>query len=329
MRDTNVPTALVRPWSLRARSRRLREAAMAFLLLGVLAGCGAAGPTSAGNDPSPTVTFDDVAADVHQPCGIAPGSEAVWVLACSGKAVMVPSRRGESRIARTIDGELVGIDSISGDGSGTVWVIAAKGSGSARRGLVVTLDAVSGGTTVDLGPSIPLHAASIDGSLWVATLDGGVLAVDGSSARRVASGPPVVWILADGERIWTVAENGTVVERTTDGAAGKSFAGVANASAAGAGLGFVWLATEAGLQRFDPATGTPKRVGVTGTVNDIERCGGMIWLSQPDFGVRALDAGAEVVRSIRLDVAPSYLLCDADRLWILSQDGAIGSVATG
>jgi len=70
-------------------------------------------------------------------------------------------------------------------------------------------------------------------------------------------------------------------------------------------------------------------VSVTGTVNNIELCGGQLWLSQPDFGLRSLDAGAKVVRSIRLEVAPSYLLCDAGRLWVLSQDGKLGSIATG
>jgi hypothetical protein len=333
MRDTKAPTAPVRPRLLRSRSRRIREAAMALLVLSVLAGCAAAGSATAGKDPSPAsaVTFDAVAPDVHQPCGIAPGSDAVWVLACSGKAVVVPSRGGESHIERTIDGELVGIDSISGTGSGAVWVIAANGSGSARRGMVVRLDAISGGaTTVDLGSSIPLHAASIDGSLWVATLDGGLFAVDGSSARRLASGLPIVWVVHDGERVWTVAENGTVAERAADGTATKTFPSVlANASAAGAGLGSVWLASEAGIVRFNTATGAGERIGVAGIVNDVELCGGAIWLSQPDFGVRSLDAGGKVVRSIRLDVAPSYLLCDAGRLWVLSQDGKLGSIATG
>jgi hypothetical protein len=335
MFETSLVPPAQCPGPHRVRRRRLRIATAAVLALGFMAGCRAAEPASTGRNSTPdrsSVRFEVLAPDVYQSCGIAAAREAVWVLGCSGKAVKVPTGNGGTRITRAIEGESVGIDSMTGDGSTRLWVISANGSGRLRRGFVASLGATSGdaGTAIDLGSSIPLHGAFVRGTLWVATVEGGLFVVEGSSTRRVSTEPPIVWIVTDADRAWTVAENGAVVERAADGKPTRTFAGVlANASAAGAGLGSVWLAAESGLVRLDAATGTATRVDVSGTVNHIETCGGEVWLSQPDFGLRSIDAGGKVVRTVALNVAPSYLLCDAGRLWILSQDGKLGSIATG
>lgn len=305
---------------------------LALMLVAVsLAACGSAAP--AGPKPKPKrnaegITFSSLAPDVYSPCGLAALREAVWVLACAGKAVKVGP--GGERIARAIEGDLVGLDALSSDGSRSLYVLVARGSGSQRRGAVVPVDAeiAEPKAAIELGTSIPMHAAFAGGKTWIAGIDGGVFTVDGDmAAKRIASGPPLVFLATDGTRIWTVAENGDVVERLGDGSATKTFSGVLpNAIAAAAGEGSVWIAAATSVVRLDASTGTATRVDVAGTVNHIEACGGSVWLSQPDFGLRSVDATGKVQRSIETSEGPSYLACDGSKLWVLTENGSLGSI---
>jgi hypothetical protein len=310
------------------RVRRIVRLLTALPSIVALSACGTARP--AASRPRPKVgevTFSSLAPDVYRPCGIATVQEAVWVLSCSGKVVRV---RAHDRIARTIEGEVVGLDSLVGEGSRALLVIAAVGSGTSRRGVIVPLDAASGEMqpAIDLGSSIPMHAA-VTGRTWIATIDGGLFTLEGDTTRRVASGPPLVWIATDGARVWTVAENGDVVERAENGAAIRTFSAVVpGAIAAAAGEGSVWLSAGDRVVRVDATNGRATRVDVSDTVNHIEHCNGSMWLSQPDFGLRSLDASGTVLRSIPLEVAPAYLACDATTLWILSEEGSLGSIDT-
>jgi hypothetical protein len=308
--------------------RALRRTALALVVMAALAGCGA--PDEA---PAKRVraaaggTFTSLAPDVYRPCGIAAEPEVVWVLACSGTVVGIRSSGARARHA--VEGEIVGLDALAGDGSGSLWVTTATGSGSDRRGAVVPLDPSSGAArpAVDLGSSIPMHATPVEGSLWVAAHDGRVVEVKGTSARGAASGGALLWILAEGTTMWTVAEDGDVAERAADGTPKRTYAGVlANTHAAAAGLGSVWLASEGRLVRLGGGTGEVESVDVSGTVNHIEACNGSVWLSQPDFGLRSLDASGKVLKSVRLEAAPSYLACSGSTLWILSEDGGLASI---
>ena len=303
---------------------------MLVLVIGALASCGTKEQAQPKRSPAAgEIAFKSLAPDVYRPCGLAAARDAVWVLSCSGKAVKVGS--GGDRIARGIDGEIVGLEGLSGDGSSSLYVLVARGSGSGRSGAVIPIDAAAAETTtaIDLGKSIPMHAAYAGGTTWVAGIDGSLFMIEGASARRVASGPPLLWVATDGTKIWTVAENGDVVERSGTGGAAKTFSGVLpNTIAAAAGEGSVWLAAETGVVRLDTSTGTVTPVDVAGTVNHIEPCGGHVWLSQPDFGVRSVDATGKALRSVPSSEAPSYLACDGSKLWILTENGSLGSIDT-
>ena len=308
--------------------RRPRYLMAVVACIAVIAACG----TPATEPPRRTaragdVRFTSLAPDVYRPCGLAVGGDAVWALSCSGQAVGI--REGGPRVTRGVEGEIVGLDALAGDDGGPLWVTTAVGSGTARHGAVAMLVGVDGGTggPVDLGASIPMHAVWVGDALWVATNDGGLYEVRGTQARRAASGPPLLWAVAEGSRFWTVAENGDVVERSETGATRRTYAGVLpNAHAAGAGLGAVWLAAEGRLLLLDGATGNVSPVDVAGTVNHFERCGGSMWVSQPDFGVRSVDRSGAVIKSVPLDAASAYLACDGSRLWIVSEDGRLGSI---
>lgn len=310
--------------------RRVVLACLAFV---VLAACG---DDATGRKPAPNVTaagsFSDLAPDVYEPCGLQRAGDAVWVLGCSGAMVRVP-RAGAGRSAPRVPGDIAALDGLAGGEADTVWALLATGEGDTRRGLLALIDSDTGETLdrVGLGASIPVDAVLARATLWVASSDGDLYAAAGGTARRAATGPPLMRVLADGDRMWTVAENGDVVERDLQGKASRTFAGVMPTPiGAAAALGRVWLASaERGLVRLDTATGNVTRVGgVTGTVNAIEPCDGSIWISQPDAGVRALDADGRVIRSIPLAVAPHYLACLSGRLIVVSEDGKIGSIKT-
>jgi hypothetical protein len=305
---------------------------LAGLIALSLAACGGGRPA---RQPRPArvtgaATFTSLSPDVYEPCGIERSGDAVFVVGCSGSVVRV-SGGGTTGRAQKAPGEIVALDALAGGDGESVWVLYATGSGSARRGSVARLDPATGaaGQAVSVGRSIPADALAVGSTLWVAATDGALVAVEDRTARRVASGPPLLRVLADGGRLWTVAENGDVVERTSSGETSRTFEGVMpNAIGAAAGLGRIWLASAArGLVRIDAETGNVRRVAVTETVNAIEPCGGAVWIAQPDVGVRALDVNGRVVRTVALAVAPRYLACTGDRLVVVSEDGRVGTVA--
>lgn len=281
------------------------------------------------SDATPAVAFTELAPDVHEPCGLTVAAESLWILGCSGNALRIPAGTG-GRTSRRLSGEISSLEALTGNGTDRVWALVTTGESSTLRGGVVGMDAAGGEVvaTIELGPSVPSHAVFAGEILWVAAIDGRLYAVDGSTARRVADGAPLMWIFAGGGRLWTIAENGDVTERIFTGRAVRTFPAVnPNATAAGAGLGSLWLTSTArGVVRLEVATGAISPVNVTGTVNDFEECGGKMWLSQPDEGLRALDARGEIVGEVKLSLGSRYLVCAHDRLWILSEDGRLGSI---
>ena len=284
-------------------------------------------PASSG--ATPATAFTELAPDVYEPCGLTAAKGSVWVLGCSGNALRIPIGDG-NRTERRLSGGISSLEALTGDGDDRIWALVTTGTGRTLRGSVVGMDATSGGitATIRLGSSIPSHAVFAEGTLWVAAIDGRLFAVGGSTAREVARGAPLIWVLADEGRMWTVAENGDLTERSGSGSELRTFKAVhPDPIAAGAGLGSVWLASAArGVVRVDTATGEASVVHVTGTVNDLEECEGRMWLSQPDTGLRALDAQGALVGEVKLSVGPRYLLCAGDRLWIVSEDGRLGSI---
>ena len=314
---------------LRVRTRSV------LIALAILAACRPAEPATerpASPEHTPTVgSFVALAPDVHEPCGLAGSRGALWVLACSGSAVRVPLDGG-ARTTTKVEGDLVGLEGIaSGDADG-VWVSLAAGTKADRAGSVSRIDARSGTVegSVPLGSSIPIHASFAAGRLWIGTVDGKLFSVDGLEPRQIASGAPLVWVLSGEDRIFTVADNGDVTERALpDGRLEHTYRGVlAESIAASAALGSVWLANDDRTVRFDPGSGRTTRLAVDGTVNDIEECGGSVWLSQSDFGLRSVDAKGAVQRSVQLSPGARYLHCDGGRLWILTEDGRLGSIET-
>ncbi len=314
------------------RLTRPRLVVLSCVMFVVIVACGdevsrrrpAADVTAAGS-------FSELAPDVYEPCGLQRASDAVWVLGCSGAMVRVPRADAPGSVPK-VPGDVAALDGLAGGEVDTVWALLATGEGKARRGLLARIDPDTGATLdrVGLGASIPVDAVVARATLWVAASDGTLYAVAGGTARRAATGPPLMRVLADGERMWTVAENGDVVERDASGKAVRTFTGVMpNPIGAAASFGQVWLASAGrGLVRLDATTGNVSRLGVTGIVNAIEPCEGSIWISQPDAGLRALDAEGRVIRSVPLTVAPHYLACVTGRLIVVSEDGKIGSLKT-
>lgn len=311
-------------------TRPTRAVLAAAAIVSLLAGCREGSPRSIEKTPAASVagTFTELAPDVFEPCGMTGTPGVVWVLACSGTVLRVPVDR-DARSAQMVEGDIVSLSAIAGNGRDAVWVLLARGSERNRTGTVVRLDAASGkpDATIELGRSLPMSATVAGGKLWVAAIDGRLYTLDGTTARAVDSGVPLVWIAAGSDRTWTVAENGDVTER--DAMRGRATRTIRTAAqdpiAAAAGLGSVWVSSaERGIVRLDLASGVASRARVTGTTNALEPCGERIWISQPDFGVRALDASGALRKSVKLRVASRYLMCSERRLWVLAEDGRLG-----
>jgi hypothetical protein len=314
--------------------KRLRAIAATLAVFGLAASVSCkpaapagAGPSSAAANPSPGA-FVSLAPDVHEPCGMTAAAGTIWVLGCSGSIVRVPASGGASTVSK-LAGESVGLDAL-GSGGGVVWLLSAEGEAAARAGSVLRLDAGTGERVgaIELGASIPIAAGVAGERLWIATADGGVYFADDTTPSRADKGAPQSWVVADAERLFTVGENGDVIERSrTDGAVKATHHAVLPGSIAAAfGLGSIWLANEGSVVRVDPSSGRAKRVAVGGTVNDIEPCGGAVWLSEPDAGVRAVDARGTTVRDLPVVKGSRYLTCDGSKLWILTEDGRLGSI---
>ena len=313
----------------------MKRLVAALLALGVLAGCSTSNSKPARPPASsPAFTpqagaFTRPAAFAGEPCGLEVSEDHLWILTCSGTLFQISKRGAGSRTAH-LGGEVLSLDGLVRGSAGRLWALLSARTAHTRKGKVVAIDPGSGGpgSTVDVGGSVPMSAADGDGGLWVGMLDGRLLAIRGGSANVIETAEPLLWVRTEGSALWTISENGVATLRDpATGAARSTYAGVApEPIAATAAFGSLWAATPSAVVRLDPATGTTHALDVDGTVNGIELCAGHLWLSQPDFGVRALTSGGDVASALRLEVAPRYLACDGSVLWVLSEDGRIGSI---
>ncbi len=305
-----------------------------LIALSLIGGCsGAAGNNEAGGKQSagPGLAaggFSRPASFAGEPCGLEATARDVWILSCSGTLLRIP-KAGGAGVSQHAGGEVLALDGLQAGSDGSLWVLVWNRKGRARGGKVVPVEPDGTlGVAIDAGASAPMSAAPAGGGLWVAMVDGRLLELRDGSVREAAKGAPLMWAVADGDALWIIDENGDAALRdTSDGAARATAAGAApEPIAAAAAFGALWVATPAKVVRIEAATTTPRAVAVRGTVNAIEPCGGAVWLSQPDFGLRSLAPDGGVVAALRLGVAPRYLACDGTLLWVLAEDGRLGSI---
>ncbi|MEX2555939.1 MAG: hypothetical protein WEB06_09925 [Actinomycetota bacterium] len=311
----------------------MRRAAIIVTILALLAGCGKGGEPKAGATPSFTPTseaggFVRPPALQGEPCGLEVSESDVWILTCSGTLLRLP-KGGAGTEARHLEGEVLSLDGLVAGRPGRLWALLSVEAKGVRTGKLVEIDPGSGepGSPLDVGASVPMSAAQTMNDLWVAMLDGRFLRIGDGPVHEIDRGAPLIWAASATSELWTVDEAGDATLRdATTGEERSRIAGIVpEAIAVAAAFGALWVATPSTLERITP-TGQEQPVDVAGTVNGIEPCGGMVWLSLPDFGVRSVTAQGVVEAEIRLDIAPRYLACDDTTLWVLSEDGRIGSI---
>ena len=310
----------------------MKHILVTLVSLGVLAGCTPA--NEARPDASPAVTpsagdFTRPAVLSGEPCGLDVTGDHLWILSCSGTLFQI-SKRGPGSRATHLGGEVLALDGLVRGSADRLWALISKRAAGTRNGAAVAIDTTSGeiGGTVDLGGSVPMSAAEGIGGVWVGMLDGRLLAVRGGTATKIASAGPLVWVRAEPSALWTISESGdaTVRDPATGGARATYNEVAPETIAAAAAFGSLWAASPSGFVRIEAATGTTRPLDVGDRVNGIEPCGERLWLSHADFGVRSLTSRGDVGAALRLDVAPRYLACDGSVLWVLSEDGRIGSI---
>ena len=306
----------------------MKRAATLIAISALLAACG--GPAEA-PDPAPTTPSFRVGEFVRpasleaEPCGLAATERDVWILDCAGNLSRVPKAGGAIAV-KPLGGEVLALDGLAAGSS--LWGLVSIRTARRHDGRLVAVDSSSGAVAapLSLGASVPMSAAESSGRLWVGMLDGRLLSVADDSVKEIARDEPLVRLAASDGEVWTVTEDGTVALRAAAGGIRVRHRAVApDAIAAATVGGALYVATPERLVRVE-ATGTPRPLAITGTVNDIEPCRGRVWLSQPDFGIRSLGADGEIETSLRLEVAPRYLACDGSNLWVLAEDGRLGSV---
>ena len=311
------------------RERRLKRRALVLLLL--LAACGGASdrePVERGSASFRAGTFTRPRALAAEPCGLASTERDVWILACDGNLLRLPKRGGDPTL-RHLGGEVLSLDGLA-SGSGRLWGLVSTRTRRRREGAIVAVETGSGAIAepIAVGPAVPMGAGEVAGRLWVGMLDGRLLAVRDATVEKKATGAPLTWVLTTSSDLWTIDEDGTIALRNpaTGAIRDRHERAAIEAIAAGTAFGSLFAATPSAIVRVDPGA-EPRPLGVEGTVNAIEPCGDLVWLSQADFGLRALDARGEVVGSVRLAVAPRYLACDGgSSLWVLAEDGRLGSL---
>jgi hypothetical protein len=311
----------------------MKRVLVVLLALSALTGCS---PTSGARPttPSPVPTphageFTRPAALSGEPCGLEASEDHLWILSCSGTLFQIGKRGPGSRTSH-LGGEVLSLDGLVGASADRLWALISTRTKRTRNGKVIAIQLGSGdpGSTVDVGGSVPMSAADGDAGLWVGMLDGRLLVVRDGSAELIATAEPLMWVRTEASTLWTISENGVATLRDpATGVARSTYSGIApEPIAAAAAFGSLWAATPSTVVRLDPATGTARALDVDATVNGIEACGEQLWLSQADFGVRSLTPDGDVAAALRLDVAPRYLACDGSVLWVLTEDGRIGSI---
>lgn len=311
----------------------MRRPFAVLLALGVLAACSASdGNARAKGSPVTRVPaagrFERPPELVGEPCGFEVTAADVWILSCSGVLLRIPKTGGAST-AQSLGGEVLSLDGLRrGNEDALVALLwAAK-----RRGTVVPIATAAGtlGTAIDAGGSAPVSAAPAGATLWVGLVDGRLIAIRDGEAREAARTAPLMWVVAEGATLWTIDENGDAAERNGADGAVRSTANavVPEPIAAAAAFGALWTANPSRVVRIEEGSTTPRAVGVSGTVNAIEPCAGAVWLSQPDFGLRSVAPDRVVTSALPLAVAPRYLACDGELLWVLAEDGRLGSIRT-
>jgi hypothetical protein len=302
-----------------------------LVALATLAGCSPTNDARPIASPAATPSAGDFTRPAvlsGEPCGLEATKDHLWILSCSGTLFQI-SKRGPGSRATHLGGEVLSLDGLVRGSAGRLWALISRRTAGTRNGTVVAIDPASGEirATVDAGRSVPMSAADGGGGLWVGMLDGRLLAVRDGSANVIASAEPLVWVRTETSSLWTISESGEATLRDpATGAARATYAGIAPETiAAAAAFGALWAANPFTVVRLEPATGTTS-LDVGGTVNGIEPCGEQLWLSQADFGVRSLTSRGKVGAALRLEVAPRYLACDGSVLWVLSEDGRIGSI---
>lgn len=307
----------------------MKRGALFLAIAALLAACG--GPSEA-PEAAPTTSsfrvgeFARPASLEAEPCGLAATERDVWILDCAGNLSQVPKAGGEIAV-KPLGGEVLALDGLAGGSS--IWGLVSIRSARQLDGKVVAVDVSSGavGAPLSVGASVPMSAVESSGRLWVGMLDGRLLSIANDSVEEVAREETLVRLAATDGDLWTITEGGTVALRAAAGGIHVRHTGIAPDALAAAAAGrALYVATPERVLRVEQ-TGAPRPIAIAGTVNDIEPCGGRVWLSQPDFGIRSLGDDGEIETSLRLEVAPRYLACDGSDLWVLAEDGRLGSVA--
>lgn len=216
------------------------------------------------------------------------------------------------------------------DGSAMIWFVTQEGVQRLMPGAPFELYDELGAET-----KVSHLIRDREGRLWFAT-EKGIFVESGDRVER-ASETPARWLVesADG-RIWAATASGVLV--ATD----KSFESVPELSRARATRLFavddkLWLATDTGAVRFDPATRASETVDVShGLQGDAVRWiaadrNGHVWLAT-DYGVELLDARTlnklEGNGGVNSGPDARTLMLDADGfMWIGTSEGAARKVA--
>lgn len=276
----------------------------------------------------------------REACGLAVTSEYFWVLDCSGTMFQVARDTLKSQ-SRSLGAEVLSLHGIVSS-SKTLWIMLYNRASKPPSGSLVVI----GGpdwqetTEVPLGTSIPIAGMLFRDKLWIAAVDGRLLSLEAQKPKEVApKGTPLALVAGTSIYLWTIDEAGGVTQRdASSGRIQRSFKAIApGATGAAKGIGSsVWIALgDGGVLVINGESGRSRPLGLEGNVNDIEQCGGSVWISQQElggsfqgrFGLRSLTEGGDVLKTIPLGVVPTQLRCDGSRLWILGEAGQLGFIS--
>lgn len=276
---------------------------------------------------------------VLQGCGIhAVSREVMWLLECAGRIVQVPAAAGIAPDPIELPAEAAGTDVLHGVDR-SVTVLLLQPTNGEPRGRMVEVEPENARKLAShaFGTSIPYDSGGIGSDVWVVTIDGKLLRVtqDGKVETAWVSAVPLIHVAVDADNTWTVDEQGGVSVRSS-GKSGdvKTISIGESATQAQVVRGALWLGTSKGLQVVNISRElSVEQLPLRGRVNDVEQCGGSVWVAQPGPGARErkpslsrVSLSGRVRETLVLPAAPLASSCASGRLWIMTEDGQVAYV---
>jgi YVTN family beta-propeller protein len=273
-----------------------------------------AGPDTVGFISAGSTELSAVVTGVGRPNGIASGAGAVWVTDSADGVLLRIGSNGQVNDSIPVGHGPAGVTV----GDGEVWVaneldgtVSEVNPGAGQQ--VATIRVGIGPTAITFGY----------GSVWVTNVTDGTLSrIDASTGvvtATIAVGGTPDAIAAGAGEIWVTSdETGELLGvNPADNRPSRAVALAQGLAGVAVGAGAVWVADAGGsVSRFDPRTGTVRKINIGGAPSGIALSAGQVWVADSQSGgVTTIDPRTGAPRVIHVGNQPTAVAATAGGVW--------------